>query len=231
MISLRKRYAPGYCEYRSGYHEIRWDVVGCNLKCQFCWSPASRPQQTSEPSVQKSATEVFHDTLNALSDPSKTFIRFTGGEPTLYWDDFSCALDMFDGNDTISQIPVLIQTNGIEIGRGNATLEGLLSCTSQLYLFELSFKGTNGEEFSLLTTKDPELYQHQLKAYEVLADFSQRSSRIRVVAVLGVYHSALKSKSKYAFINPTSDAILFDNPDVWDPKFKQIWLSTQSKWV
>ncbi|MCP4535708.1 MAG: radical SAM protein [Chloroflexi bacterium] len=228
---IRKRYAPGYCSYQSGYSEIRWDVLGCNLGCQFCWSPASRPEQTREPSVQKSTIQIFQDTLNAVSDPSKTFIRFTGGEPTLYWGDVSCVLDMFDQDNTINQIPVLIQTNGIEIGRRGVSVDELVSHSKQLYLFELSFKGTNQDEFALLTTKESELYQYQLKAYEILANLSQRSNNVRVVAVLGIYHSAIKSKSKYAFVNPTSGAILFENVSAWNPKFKEIWDSAQLKWV
>ena len=28
MIALRKTYAPGSCEYETGYKEIRWDVSG-----------------------------------------------------------------------------------------------------------------------------------------------------------------------------------------------------------
>ncbi len=44
-------------------------------------------------------------------------------------------------------IPVLIQTNGIEIGRGRVGLGELISASSQPYLFELSFKGTSREEF------------------------------------------------------------------------------------
>lgn len=118
MIPFRKKYAPGHCEYRSGYKEIRWDVVGCNLRCQFCWSPASRPEESSEPMVRKSPDDVLGSTLGIVSDPSDVFIRFTGGEPTLYWSEIVQNLGLFDANPRTCQIPVLIQTNGIEKASG-----------------------------------------------------------------------------------------------------------------
>lgn len=78
MISFRKRYAPGYCEYKKKYKEIRWDVMGCNLRCQFCWSPASRPEETGEKSELRSTGHVFRETSQKAIDPQNTFIRFTG---------------------------------------------------------------------------------------------------------------------------------------------------------
>jgi len=231
MMRFRKRYAPGWCSYRSGYEEIRWDVVGCNLRCQFCWSPASRPRKTGEPSVDKSALEVLHGSLQSLTEQFKTFIRFTGGEPTLYWDEIVDVLNILRDDPVLGRVPVLIQTNGLEIGSGRVSLDGLASRGEQDLLFELSFKGTNRDEFLLLTTKDPELYDHQLNAYELLADAARESAKLRVIAVLGVYHSAVKGPSKYVFVNPKSGVVLFDDYAAWDPRFRQIWLSARAKWV
>src|SRR4030065_175814 len=157
MIKFRKKNAPGFCTHkRTGFHEIRWDVVGCNLRCQFCWSPASRPEDIKEKVISKNASDILATTLATLSslEASKTFIRFTGGEPTLYWNELSHVFDLFENNDIINKIPILIQTNGIEIGKG-LDLTGLLFKKRQQYLFEVSLKGTNKEKFSLLTGKSP----------------------------------------------------------------------------
>lgn len=232
MIPFRKKYAPGHCRYRFGHEEIRWDVVGCNLRCQFCWSPASRPEESGEPSVGKSPEDVLRDTLGHVHAPSNTFIRFTGGEPTLYWNAILRTLKLFEGDHSISQIPILIQTNGIEIGKGNVVPHVFSSTSKQLYLLELSFKGTSKEEFSILTGKAPDLYACQLNAYEILVDVSQKSENVAVAVVLGVYHSSVvKKESKYVFLNPSSGKILFDDPGLWDERFRQIWQSAKLKWV
>lgn len=234
MIAFRKKYAPGEYEYRSGYREIRWDVAGCNLSCQFCWSPASRLEETDEPSISRSEEDVYEKTkgmLEKMKCSHKVFIRFTGGEPMLYRKQISKVFELFGQDKRMRKIPVLIQTNGIEIGNGNVVIADIKSITKQLCLVELSFKGTSNEEFSILTGKKPELFKYQLKAYEILNDFSQSNRNLIVVAVLGIYHSAVKSKSKYVFVNPDNGNILFDNIGSWSPQFKEIWCSAKQKWV
>ena len=229
MIRFRRKYAPGKCEH-GGYHEIRWDVLGCNLRCQFCWSPASRPEKTDEPLCEKDPETVVQDTQDAIIDAKKTFIRFTGGEPTLQWEEISAALRMFNDHPILKQIPILIQTNGIEIGKERVDLGIFEEQDAQRYLVELSFKGTNPGEFRLLTGKDPGLYQYQLRAYHMLSQIADLSCNVCVVAVLGIYHSALDGPSKYAF-KGRDGKLLFDNPALWDPGFRMIWESTDKKWV
>ena len=229
MIEFRKKYAPSLCEYQSGFEEIRWDVMGCNLACHFCWSPASRPNNLSEQKVSKSPEEIINNTVSLIRNPSRTFIRFTGGEPSLYWNDIVQTISLLT-NSAASQIPVLIQTNGIKIGENECNIEELASLETHI-LFELSFKGTNREEFSILTNKSPDLYFSQLQAYKKLDELSKNNSNIRVVAVLGVYHSSVKQHSKYAFVSPRDGSILFDKEELWDKDFRQIWQTAKLKWV
>ena len=165
MVLCREKYSPGLCRYNSGYKEIRWDVVGCNLQCQFCWSPASRAGCSS---VQKEQKAIYRDTLSQGPNHIDTFIRFTGGEPTLCWDNISEIFSYYEADAVLRNIPVLIQTNGVEIGRGNVDINSFLSKTKQCYLIELSMKGTNRDEFALLTDRDASLYEYQLKAYTAL---------------------------------------------------------------
>jgi uncharacterized Fe-S cluster-containing radical SAM superfamily protein len=224
MIRFRQDHAPGYCTYSNGYHEIRWDVSGCNLGCLFCWSPKDAP------TCDKSPQQVFRDTIDNLADSTKTFIRFTGGEPTLQWQELSKVLRMYDNHPQLGQMPVLIQTNGIEIGKHRVDLSALYTSRRQRYLVELSFKGTNPNEFALLTGREPALYRCQLQAYRTLSQMAQRSCNLCVVAVLGIYHSALKGRSRFAFKGPEGK-LLFDNVKSWDPGFRQVWKSENWKWV
>ncbi len=234
MITFRAKDAPGICTHKgSGCHEIRWDVVGCNLRCQVCWSPASRPEELKEKTISKDANEILKDTLTALKklDATKTFIRFTGGEPSLYWDNLSNVFALFENDEIINSIPILIQTNGIEIGKGVDLTH--VSKTKQKYLFEVSFKGTNKEEFSLLSGKEPDLFEYQIQGYNRLIEISAKNRNVAVIAVLGVYHSAAKIKglAQYAFVNPQNGTILFEDKNGWQNNFSTIWLSARLKWV
>ena len=58
MIVVREQYAPGVVACGGGLTEIRWDVVGCNLSCQFCWSLASNHQDNDDPTVMVKESDV-----------------------------------------------------------------------------------------------------------------------------------------------------------------------------
>ncbi len=231
MIPIRGKYAPGFCVYPPGYTEVRWDVVGCNLQCHFCWSPASRPLVSGEASTLRTPRDILRETRRRVANPRSTFIRFTGGEPTLYWMELLETLGLFQADEGMSQVPVLIQTNGIEIGSGNAELHPETFKSSQPYLFELSFKGTSRGEFSILTGGSADLYTLQLRAWHLLTDLSHICPNVSVIAVLGVYHSALKRSSKYAFVNPADERPLFEEPEGWDGGFRDVWQKAALKWV
>lgn len=231
MLKVRARYAPGSCDYEGRYHEIRWDLSGCNLRCAFCWSPASRPLETDDPTCTVTSNEVVAETLKNLGDKSHTFIRFTGGEPMLQWAGVAEAVIQLQSAINPPWPPILFQTNGIEIGNGTVSVEPLVEDQKQLYLFEVSLKGTNSDEFMLLTSKSAELYDYQLAGYQRLLEVSRLKPNVRVVAVLGVYHSSTKGLSKYAFVNSSSGELLFDDYKNWDPRFSALWRTTSLKWV
>ncbi len=231
MLKLRKKYSPGTCDYKEKYHEIRWDLSGCNLRCHFCWSAASRPAETGDPSIVLTTEEIVNKTIDAITLPSKTFIRFTGGEPTLQWKGIKDVIESINKAGLGYKIPILIQTNGIEIGKGNVDTDILRLDNTQPFLFELSFKGTNSHEFELLTGRDGSLFRFQLNAYDILKALSKSHKNIAVVAVLGVYHSSVRNNSKYAFLDQTTGRLLFEDLSSWAEQFKHIWLNAPLKWV
>lgn len=226
MLRVRTQYLAKPCEY-GNYREIRTDLSGCNLLCHFCWSPASRPDHES---VLVSVAEVSTATIAWLKK-DQTFIRFTGGEPTLQWSAVRDCLRNLQGATDSFKPPVLIQTNGIEIGKGKIDLSILTADPDSFYLFELSFKGTNEEEFALLTGKASDLYQYQVQGYQRLCELSRVARNVSVIAVLGVYHSATQRDAKYAFVNPQSKKLLFDDPTLWQPAFSSLWRTARLKWV
>jgi hypothetical protein len=187
--------------------------------------------ETDDPSHVLSSKEIIDGTRSILYDKGKAFIRFTGGEPTLQW---SSLIDVLNGLSEAYQpykVPILIQTNGIEIGKGVVSLDILTKDPNQPFIFELSFKGTNRNEFSLLTGKPEELFDYQIYAYKILSDLSFTNNNICVVAVLGVYHSSTHGTSKFAFVNPKTGQLLFEDNNLWDPQFKSNWQSASLKWV
>jgi len=236
-VYLRKKYSPFYCGYPSGspeYFELRWDVMGCILGCHFCWSPASRPEETHEPFIIKCSSTIFTDTRKSINFPQKTFIRFTGGEPAIYWEDLVKVFQAIGNDDKLREIPILIQTNGILFGRGDANLSVLAQkpVSKLRFLFELSFKGTNTKEFEVLTGRSGDFYEYQLNAYSKFLEAQRNNSNLSFVSVLGIYHSAIHNHySKYAFVDPKDGTVMFDRRELWHPKFEKIWRDSKIKWV
>lgn len=234
-MKIRKKYSPGFVIHKNSsqiFYEIRWDLVGCNLNCHFCWNPMTNRDSIDNESWDKSVDFVYNETFKKCnSNSQKKIIRFTGGEPTLHWKQLSEVFDLFKESKVTNNIPILIQTNGVEMGRNNINLNNLYDIKQDI-IFEFSFKGTNESEFELLTQKDGNLYREQLHGYNTLINISKINHHIKVIPVLGIYHSSVKSKiSRYIFVNPKSQEILFDNLNNWNKEFKMIWVNSKDKWV
>lgn len=236
-VKLRRKYAPYYCGYPSKepeFFELRWDTIGCILECDFCWSPASRPESMNEPTVEKNSAQISDDTIKTIMYPSKSFIRFTGGEPTLYWDELLQVFSSLANDREMVNVPILIQTNGVLVGNGDIDLSELNKepIGKLKFLFELSLKGTNSEEFEILTGKPKELYEHQLSGYEKFKTAQKNNNNLSFVTVLGVYHSSIRGhRSKYAFVYPSDGTLMFDKHKPWHHKFEKIWNESERKWV
>ena len=236
-IKVRKNHSPKLCGYplkTPEYFELRWDLVDCILGCEFCWSPESRTKNMNEPTIELRPDQVIHSTIKNIKKPFKSFIRFTGGEPTLYWKNLLQVFEYFAEDEVLVNIPILIQTNGISVGMGTTNLYELnRSPFKKLkFLFELSIKGTNSEEFELLTRTSRKLYNHQLTAYKMLKNFHNHNPNLSFITVLGIYHSSIKGKhSKFAFVYPSDQTLMFDGYRAWDKEFEKIWNEAERKWV
>jgi sulfatase maturation enzyme AslB (radical SAM superfamily) len=234
-IRVRKYQSPKFCGYPSTnpeYFEIRWEFIDCILGCDYCGKTESKSKKFNI--IELSPTQIFHNTIKKIKKPSKSFISFSGGEPTLHWNKLLQVFKKLSNIEFMANVPILIQTNGVSIGMGTTNLHDLNSppLNELKILFELLIKGTNSEEFELLTRTSKKLYPHQLTAYKMLKNIQKHNPNIAFVSVLGNYHSSVKSKlSKYAFVYPTDQKLMFDGYRPWDKEFEKIWNENKRKWV
>jgi uncharacterized Fe-S cluster-containing radical SAM superfamily protein len=235
-ISFRTKNSPSVCGYPVGdpeVVEVRWDFAGCILGCDFCSSPAQQPQ-VRELSVELSPAEVFDRTLRSVAVPSRSCVRFSGGEPTLYWNEVLEVLRLFAEDETLVKVPVVIKTNGISIGNGTVNVRKLTRSPFDRLkvLFELSIKGSNPEEFELLTRTSAKLYPYQMEAYKMLKNARHHNPNLSFVCLLGAYHSSEEvNRSKFVFVYPQDDTPMFDKHKPWDKEFQNLWSDAKAKWV
>ncbi len=158
-VEMRK-----YYRFRGG----RWyggiatgDVVGCNLRCKFCWSWRFT-HQTNKGEFYSTA-EVFEKLYEIAEGNGYTYVRLSGGEPTLSFNHLLELLRLFDETNHI----FILETNGLLIGREKSYAKAL---ANHRVVVRVSFKGATKEEFYMLTGARPEFYEYQFKALENLLE-------------------------------------------------------------
>ncbi|MET1160325.1 MAG: radical SAM protein [Thermoprotei archaeon] len=152
-----------YYRFRGG----RWyggiatgDVVGCNLRCKFCWS--WRYSYFTDKGFFCNPIEVFEKLVNIASRRGYRYVRLSGGEPTIAWDHLIELLKLFSE----TKYTFILETNGLLIGRDINKAKDLAKFNN--VVVRVSFKGTTSEEFEYLTGADREYYKYQFKALENL---------------------------------------------------------------
>ncbi len=139
------------------------DVVGCNLRCVFCWSGRARDDPTV--GFWVSADEAFRKLMSIASRKGYRFVRLSGGEPTIGWRHLLCLLDKVE---SYGRHVFILETNGIVLGADKAKA-CRLSSYSHLHV-RLSIKACSPELFTKLTLARPEAFHLQLSAARNLAD-------------------------------------------------------------
>ena len=130
------------------------DCCGCNLRCCFCWSnyPRDNPQRAGRFYTPK---EVFQSLVSCAQRRGYSQLRISGNEPTLVPEHLFPILKMVEG----SGYRFILETNGTLIDSKYA-----LSLSKYKHLHvRVSFKGTNPEEFSLLTGALPHGFELQME--------------------------------------------------------------------
>lgn len=226
-------------------YELALRFANCCLRCGACfasgYSWASRFRSNPRVVSNRTVDDVVRE-YEKIEYPSGysnyNWLRVLGGEPLLN-DEYINFL--FNVLIRISEIDsnkfrngIIIQTNGIYIGKGNTDL--LSKKLQELYdvnpivkvVIEVSIKGTNVEEFKLVTrTYEDDLFRFNLESYFNLRKISSHLPNLRpmVIAGYGVNESYLLSEGK------SSDRITIifkDNkpiyhPDFWSEDFERLY--------
>jgi len=150
-----------YYRFRGG----RWyggistgDVVGCNLRCKFCWS--WRFSYYSNRGWFESPRSAFNKITSIASRCGYKYLRLSGGEPTIGIDHLYALLDLVEETKYI----FILETNGLLIGRYQDIARKLASYSK--LVVRVSFKGCTPSEFEYLSGADKSFYDYQFRALE-----------------------------------------------------------------
>ena len=137
------------------------DVVGCNLRCKFCWSGNSvwNAKNTGRFYSPEDVAETLLDIAEAKGYHQ---IRISGGEPTIGKNHLINLLENIHPD-----LLFILETNGILLGADEKYIEDL-SQFKNLHI-RVCIKGIDSEEFSLLTGAKSG-YNYQMKSLEHLRD-------------------------------------------------------------
>ncbi len=158
-----------YYRFRGG----RWyggiatgDVVGCNLRCKFCWS--WRYSYFSDKGDFYNPSSVFSTLTDIASRRGYRYVRLSGGEPTISRRHLVDLLKLFEETKFV----FILETNGLLIGRDESYARELSRFHN--IVVRVSFKGATPEEFEVLTGADRSYYEYQFRALENLMNSGLR---------------------------------------------------------
>ena len=137
------------------------DCCGCCLKCVFCWSGAPRDHPETIGKFY-SPEHVFNKLTACAEKFGYKQLRVSGNEPTMGKEHLFKLLELIDR----ARYRFILESNGILIDPEYAKR---LSEFERVHV-RISLKGTNREEFSLLTGAVPEAFDLQLGALGNLLD-------------------------------------------------------------
>jgi uncharacterized Fe-S cluster-containing radical SAM superfamily protein len=164
------------------------DVVGCNLRCKFCWS--WRFTHTTDRGEFCSPIKAFEKIHSIARERGYSYVRVSGGEPTISLNHLLELLKLFDETD----LTFILETNGLLIGRDREYAKALASHSN--LVVRVSFKGATEEEFAMLTGARKEFYEYQFKALENLVEAGLRPG-VEVYPAIMLSFSTEESYSKF----------------------------------
>jgi uncharacterized Fe-S cluster-containing radical SAM superfamily protein len=157
--SMRK-YTDFYCTGVYGGISTGY-VVGCCLRCVFCWVDFSRdyPEKYGRFYTPENAFEQL--LRNARKNRVKR-MRISGGEPTLCRDHLLGLLDLTEGTDYL----FILETNGMFLGADEGYVKELTKYTN--IRVRLSLKAGTPEGFQRRTGAKGDSYELPYKAIRYL---------------------------------------------------------------
>jgi len=224
-------------------YELSLRFAGCNLRCGLCFASGySWPDkllQRKTVTDMKTVDDVVED-YEAISYPvghsHYNWLRVLGGEPFLndkYIDFlFKVLIRICEIDSRKFDKGIIIQTNGIYVGKGNTGqikkyMEDLYEIDpSVMVAVETSIKGTNPEEFKLLTQNPSAgLFKYNLRSYFELKGLNLPNLRPMIVAGFGINESFLlkegKSKERMTLISKNNKPCY--HPGLWTNEFRELY--------
>lgn len=200
------------------------DMSNCQLKCPFCFT---REQKPANDLLSNLSRKDLHDVR---------VIRFTGGEPLISQsqiDGIVWELTKIEKKNLPNLDLIVIQTNAIDVEKRN--LNGFKEISLPI-LFEVSFKGTNIEEYQYLTFEEPIsrdkanlVFEKQITGYKCLVETFEGCKNVKVLARLGIFHSGI-NRPMFKFVYPTSKNRLMFDPNRWDARMKYVLKDQRKIW-
>ena len=232
---------PGEIVLRSAY---------CNMQCIPCFAysyswpeRAKKNKDIVKVSVSRILAEFqsFLDHRKPEKKESYNWFRVLGGEPFLTpdsLDDYIRFISTIDPKHyRLFNHSVLIQTNGFILGRMPkdelvARFKPLSNKNIKVVI-EVSIKGSNPEEFRIITQSGPnceEMYKSHIKACENLDHVHNNIQNVNWTAVAGfgigvtnLLSGTLKNKNYIkTFFHPDTNRPFY-HPDNWDELFRDLF--------
>ena len=152
----KRKYTGFYCTAVYGGISTGY-LVGCNLRCIFCWADSSRDNPVAYGEFY-TPEEVFQQ-LTANARRANTYkLRLSGGEPTL------CRQHLIELLNLVERSPYIfiLETNGLLLGQDEGYVQELKRY-KRLYI-RVSFKAATPEGFALRAGAWEEYYQLPFRA-------------------------------------------------------------------
>ncbi len=198
-LLLAERIEPLVAPWRGGvqlrrYARFRWsrhyggnvagDVIGCNLRCAFCWAWRFAFRATGGELLEPAS--AARRLIRTARGKPVYVARLTGGEPTIGW---SHLIDL--AARVVRNMPstvFVVETNGILIGAGRVDPLELVSRAGRgRVFFRVSIKAAEPETFGKVTGAAPWALDLQLRALEKLAEAGLEPGRdYRPALVVGL---------------------------------------------
>lgn len=146
---------------------VTGDVVGCNLRCGFCWAWrfAWKTKGRLLLSAEEAASKLYRLAERRRKHGRRIKqVRLSGGEPTI---GFGHLVELIE-ETTSRGLHFVVETNGILVGARREYADRLAEFHGAGIEVRVSIKGANPREFYELTRATPSAWSLQLKALENL---------------------------------------------------------------
>ncbi len=141
-------------------------VVGCNLRCFFCWSPPSRdyPERYGRFYTPE---EVIDRLVKLMKSVGGDKVRISGGEPTISREHLVQVLECIEARSDVRLF--ILETNGILLGYDRSYVKELSRFRDKVVV-RVSLKAGTPEKFSERTGAKSKYFELPFRAIRWLLD-------------------------------------------------------------